>query len=119
MNLPYTLTVRLWDYVFCEGYRAIFFVAISLLQELEGRPYPATPSKHLTHSLVESSAEELLQLEMEGIFLLLGSELSYRQLDPDRVIKGAVKLRRRAKKNNYALFRHIEEQYSRSDPLAA
>ena len=37
MNLHYDTTVRLWDYVFCEGYRAIFFVAISLLQELEGK----------------------------------------------------------------------------------
>jgi hypothetical protein len=37
MNLPYGTTVRLWDYVFCEGYRAIFFVGLSLLRELEGK----------------------------------------------------------------------------------
>lgn len=94
MNLPYDTTVRLWDYVFCEGYRAIFFVAISLLQELEG---------------------ELLRREMEGIFLLLGNELSDRQLNPDRIIQGAVKLRRKAKKNDYQIFRQLEQQYANEE----
>jgi hypothetical protein len=55
---------------------------------------------------------------MEGIFLLLGTELSDRQLDPDRIIRGAVKLRRKAKKRNYALFRHIEQQYAKDGVLA-
>lgn len=52
---------------------------------------------------------------MERIFLLLGTELSYRPLNPDHIIRRAVKLRRKAKKNNYALFRQIEEQYARNE----
>lgn len=52
---------------------------------------------------------------MEGIFLLLGNELSDRQLNPDRIIQGAVKLRRKAKKNDYQIFRQLEQQYANEE----
>ena len=118
MNLPYGTTVRLWDYVFCEGYRAIFFVAISLLQELEGktsRPPSCVCVSTTRHALTWVSSGELLRREMEGIFLLLGNELSDRQLNPDRIIQGAVKLRRKAKKNDYQIFRQLEQQYANEE----
>lgn len=59
---------------------------------------------------------ELLKHEVEGMLLLLGFEQSCRALDPNSIIENAVNFRRKAKKNNYALFRHIEERYALNNP---
>jgi hypothetical protein len=61
---------------------------------------------------------ELLSREMEGIFLLLGNELSDRQLNPDRIIRGAVKLRRKAKKHDFQIFQELEQEYAKDENRA-
>jgi hypothetical protein len=35
-TLPVALTMRIWDYIFLKGWPAMFRVAMSLLQELQG-----------------------------------------------------------------------------------
>lgn len=116
MNLPYPITLRLWDYIFCEGHPAVFFVAVSILHDLEGELSRTPQSKTISHSLgLGGSTDELLEKDMEGIFLLLGTELSHRDLNIDRIIRWAVRFHRRARKSNYLLFRRIVQLYNEEE----
>ena len=91
-NLPYYVQVRVWDFVLAEGYvETVFCVALAILKLFQ---------------------KELLQQDFEEIMLNI-TKLETHHVDPDKIIKTSIKLRRKVKVNNYAFIRRLQKEHRR------